>query len=177
MKHKYGKLQMEHCYRGADVSQLKYFDINILSTIFFQPKLYIKKDKIFVIKGNKLYNNSGISITFKVEDIATPANPNGKYRSSCNDPTHENKTTYQQSMCDYNSARLTDYTFKRNLNDDQLARLVKRNPVVVMLNVSRPCTFLYQKKLFLTLFFWIRSNHCDITPAESSTIPALMMGI
>ena len=137
MKHKYGKLQMEHCYRGADVSQLKYFDINILSTIFFQPNLYIKKDKIFVIKGNKLYNNSGISITFKVEDIATPANPNGKYRSSCNDPTHENKTTYQQSMCDYNSARLTDYTFKRNLNDDQLARLVKRNPVVVMLNVSR----------------------------------------
>ena len=98
-------------------------------------------------EGNVKYDEKYI-ITYKVkvDDLATTANPNGKYKSYCNDNLDDDgnrrgSPTYQLSKCNFNPVRLTGYTFKKKLSDDELKQLVYRNPVVVMVNVSTSINF------------------------------------
>merc|ERR1712073_39440 len=129
MEHKYGKLQMEYCYRSEG-----------------DLRLEDKDGERLILIGNILYDKEYKNISYKVDDISTPANPNGKYKSFCNDNLDDDgnrrgSPTYQLSKCNYNPVRLTGYTFKKKLSDDELKQLVYRNPVVVMVNVSTSINF------------------------------------
>ena len=112
--------------------------------------------EIYFIDGGQIWDMNFNPIDFTTDDISTPHHPDGKYRSYCNDPMNDfgirrDSTTYQLAMCNYNSARLTDYTFVKKITDDQLKQLVYRNPVVIFVNVS--VKLLMIKSHFIFLLF------------------------
>ena len=114
-------------------------------TLYFQLNFEDKDGTPYFLEGNTLFSENG-EIKVEVDDLATPANPNGKYKSFCNDNLDDDgnrrgSPTYQLSKCNFNPVRLTGYTFKKKLNDDELKQLVYRNPVVVMVNVSTSVHF------------------------------------
>ena len=121
---------------------------NILfrGTLYFQLRLEDKDGERLILIGNILYDKEYKNISYKVDDISTPAHPEGKYKSFCNDNLDDDgnrrgSPTYQLSKCNFNPVRLTGYTFKKKLSDDELKQLVYRNPVVVMVNVSTSVHF------------------------------------
>ena len=116
-------------------------NIEFRGNLYFQLRFEDKDGSTLVLLGNTLYDKDYVEKPYKVEDMSTPANPNGKYKSFCNDNLDDDgnrrgSPTYQLSKCNYNPVRLTGYTFKKKLSDDELKQLVYRNPVVVMVNVS-----------------------------------------
>ena len=117
--------------------------VNLYFQLLFEDE---NGTRYYLYGSDTLYDENGNEIKVEVDDLATPANPNGKYKSFCNDNLDDDgnrrgSPTYQLSKCNFNPVRLTGYTFKKKLNDDELKQLVYRNPVVVMVNVSTSINF------------------------------------